>query len=118
MPITPFQDRPRHTAWRGVLFLALVIAVFEQSGTFTQTGTTLQLHGSSSELSSTADGGAVVPAVGPVGTLRVTGTGGPVFGPVGAGTGVAFLDGDQQVDNTSYYSFNGTGVGSLFNLSS
>jgi hypothetical protein len=31
---------------------------------------------------------------------------------------VAFLNGGQQVDNTSFYSFNGAGVGSLFNLSS
>src|SRR5262245_31182724 len=70
-----------------------------------------QLNGDPSELNGLANGAAVTPVIGPVGTLTVTGSGGPAFGPVGTANGVAFRQGGLQIDNTSYYKFSGQSIG-------
>lgn len=97
------------------LRMALVVSLLVTTTTGSQTSFTFQLKGDSAELSGVANGMTVVPAVGPTGTLVVRGTGGPEFGPVGTATGVAFREGGLQIDNTSFYSFGGQSIGTLFN---
>src|SRR5713226_4112996 len=77
---------------RGVARLAALAAllVVATIGGQSTLSIVFQIKGDSTELSGAADGSVVVPAVGPLGTLRVKGTGAAEFGPVAAGTGVAF----------------------------
>ncbi len=106
--------RRGHTA---ALRISLGVSLLMTATMGGQTSPTFQLKGDSTELTGTTNGSVVLPTIGPTGTLVVGGTGGPEFAPVGTATGVAFRQGGLQVDNTSYYSFGGPSVGTLFGAS-
>ena len=106
----------RHANQAAAVRLALFLAVAVTAIAIGQTATrTFHLKGDLSELSGTANGSTIIPAVGPSGTLTVAGSGVLEFGPVGAGTGVAFRPGGWQASNIAYYRFGGAAVGTLFN---
>lgn len=108
----------RPTSQAAAVRLALLLAVVVTAITTGQTSTkTFQLKGDLSELSGTAHGSTLTPSIGPLGTLVVAGSGVLDFGPVGAGTGVAFRPGGWQASNIAYYRFGGQSVGTLFNAS-
>lgn len=78
-----------------------------------QTSTTLSIRGEQSEVSSGTNGATVTPTVGPVGVLRVKGSGKAQFAPGGNGNGVYFsacCDGT----NNAYYEFGGARLGDVF----
>src|SRR5258708_18635877 len=101
----------RIAALIGILTAAVLTGQTQSSQT-----TLFQLNGDASEVSGLSNGSVVTPSVGPRGLLTVKGGGWAEFGTVGTGTGVGFQWGGQQNSDTAFYSFNGVGVGNLFDV--
>jgi hypothetical protein len=76
------------------------------------------LHGNTHEIIGTANGSQVNPTITPSGfsgTLSVRGSGYVTFDPVQGSDGLCFYAGGQQSTNTSFISFLGRQLGSVFN---